>query len=432
MRHVVQVLALTFSLTNFVYAQATIPDTATGRVLSAWLEAFNSGDRAQLETFVEDNGWPAPVDSMASFRSATGGFDLISVERSNEQTIEFTVKERARGGLAVGRFALSGEPPRVSESSIRLIPPGAKRLGFDIDAATRNSVIDAAMAKLRERYVFAETAEAMATAIDQRRQAGEYDDVTDGPAFAKLLTEHLREVSHDRHLALSFSPVAIPAPPGNREPTPESRERYREQMARMNCGFEKVEVLPGNVGYLKFRMFAQPEVCGPTATAAMSFLANVDALVVDMRQNGGGSPAMVAYVSTYLFDKPTHLNDLYTRFDDSTQQWWTLPYVSGERLADQPVYVLTSSRTFSGAEEFSYNLKSLGRATIVGETTGGGAHPVRGERLDERFMLGVPFARAINPITKTNWEGTGVEPDVQVPAAEALEKALELISAAGR
>ena len=432
MRHMGFALALTFSLLNVVFAQSPIPDTVTGRVLDAWLEAFNSADRVRIEAFVQDHGWPAPVESMVAFRRQTGGFDLVSVERSDGETIEFTVKERARGGVAIGRIALSGEPPQVTESTIRLIPPGAKRLGFDIDAATRNRVIDAAMAKLRERYVFAEKAEAMAAAIDQRRRAGEYDTVTDGAAFAKLLTEHLREVSHDRHLRSSFSPVAMPAPPENREPTPESRKRYREQMRRVNCGFQKVELLPGNVGYLRFNMFAQPEVCGPTATAALNFLANVDALVIDMRRNGGGSPAMVAYVSTYLFDKPTHLNDLYNRADDSTKQWWTLPYVPGDRMADQPVYILTSSRTFSAAEEFTYNLKSLGRATIVGETTGGGAHPVRGERLDERFTLGVPFARAINPITKTNWEGTGVEPDVKVPAAEALDKALELIAELGR
>src|SRR5581483_807463 len=114
------------------------------------------------------------------------------------------------------------------------------------------------------------------------------------------------------------------------------------------------------------------------------------------------------------------LNDLYNRKENSTRQFWTLSYVPGPRLAKQPVFVLTAKRTFSGAEEFTYNLKSLKRATIVGETTGGGAHPVNGQRIDEHFMVGVPFARAINPITKTNWEGTGVEPDVKVPASEAL------------
>ena len=124
------------------------------------------------------------------------------------------------------------------------------------------------------------------------------------------------------------------------------------------------------------------------------------------------------------------MNDLYNRAEDTTLQWWTLPHVSGERLAEQPVYVLTSQRTFSGGEEFTYNLKSLSRAMIVGETTGGGAHPVRSVWLNEQFTIRVPFARAINPVTKTNWEGADVDPDVEVPADEALDKARELIAGA--
>jgi C-terminal processing protease CtpA/Prc len=200
----------------------------------------------------------------------------------------------------------------------------------------------------------------------------------------------------------------------------------RANMERNNCAFEKVERLPSNVGYVKFNGFAPPDVCGPTATAAMNFLGNVDAIIFDLRQNGGGDPAMVALISTYLFDEPTHLNDLYNRKEDKTTQFWTLPYVPGKRLAGKPVFVLTSKRTFSGAEEFTYNLKNLKRATIVGETTGGGAHPVDGHRLDDHFMIGVPFARAVNPISKTNWEGTGVEPDVKVPADQALDVARKM------
>ena len=134
-------------------------------------------------------------------------------------------------------------------------------------------------------------------------------------------------------------------------------------------------------------------------------------------------------ISSYLFDKPTHLNDLYNRKEDFTTQYWTLPYVPGNTLADKPAFVLTSKSTFSGAEEFTYNLKNLKRATIVGETTGGGAHPVDGHRIDDHFMIGVPFARAVNPISKKNWEGTGVEPDVPVKASEALDKAEELTKA---
>jgi C-terminal processing protease CtpA/Prc len=197
-------------------------------------------------------------------------------------------------------------------------------------------------------------------------------------------------------------------------------------MEEANCGFEKVEHLSGNVGYLKFNFFADPEICGGTAVAAMNFLANVEALIVDLRQNGGGDPKMVALVSTYLFATPTHLNDLWERKSGETQQYWTLPYVPGKRLPTVPVFVLTSHRTFSGGEEFTNNLKVLRRATIVGEVTGGGAHPVAGHRIDDRFTIGVPFARAINPTTKTNWEGVGVEPDVKVPAAEALTTAQAL------
>jgi C-terminal processing protease CtpA/Prc len=202
-------------------------------------------------------------------------------------------------------------------------------------------------------------------------------------------------------------------PKGDSGPNPDAEARMRTQTLRNNCLFEKAERLPSNIGLLKFNGFADPAVCGPTATAAMNFLENVDALIFDMRDNGGGDPKMVAYISTYLFADVTHLNDLYLRKEDTTTQYWTLPYVPGKRLAGKPVFILTSKRTFSGAEEFTYNLKNLKRATIIGETTGGGAHPVSGHRIDDHFIIGVPFARAVNPISKTNWEGTGVEPDVK-------------------
>jgi retinol-binding protein 3 len=226
--------------------------------------------------------------------------------------------------------------------------------------------------------------------------------VKDGEKFAALLTTHLQEVSHDKHLRLNFSAVRYPADPGT--PSPQQAAETRRMTERNNCGFEKVELLAGNVGYVKFNVFVEPALCAPTAIAAMNFLANVDAIVFDLRDNRGGDPAMVALISTYLFDQPTHLNDIWDRKTGATQQYWTLSTVPGKRLAAVPAFVLTSSRTFSGAEEFSYNLKTLKRATLVGETTGGGAHPVQGERIDDRFLIGVPHARAINPITSTNWE----------------------------
>jgi hypothetical protein len=409
-------------------AEQAIPETPAGRTLKAWLEAFNSGDRTVLDAYLHKYDPGKSLDNEMQFRGMTGGFDLLQIVKSEPLHLEFLVKERRSETKAIGKLDVKeGDPAAVADFGLRALPPGTAvaDLNFKIDAATRVRVIDGSIAQLNESYVFPETAKKMADAVKARQKKGEYDSITDGDAFAKMLTDNFQEVSHDKHLRVDFSPAPMPKrPEGPRDA--DALARYRKDMERMNCGFDKVEILPGNVGYLKFNMFADPEICGSTAVAAMNFLANVDAIIFDLRENGGGDPKMIAFISTYLFSEPTHLNDLWERKGDSTHQYWTLPYVPGKRLDEKPAYVLTSKETFSGAEEFSYNLKNLKRATIIGETTGGGAHPVSGHRIDDHFMIGVPFARAINPISKTNWEGTGVEPDVRVPAAEALATAQKL------
>jgi hypothetical protein len=406
-------------------AEATIPDTPAGRTVSAWLDAFNSGDRTRLDDYYQKYEPSKHADDFMGFRDRVGGFELLSIEKSEPRRIVFLLKERNSDRRALAKFQLSdSDPPQVTSSEVRGIFDGAAVIGFDIDAATRGRVINGAIAMLDEFYVFPEVAKKMGIAVRGRAKRGEYDSVTDGNAFAKLLTSHFQDVSHDKHLFVSFSPMRLPE--DSPTPSADAMARYREAMREANCSFEKVEHLTGNIGYVKFNGFADPEDCGPTAIAAMNFLANVDALIFDLRQNGGGDPKMVALLSSYLFATETHLNDLWTRKGDETQQFWTLPYVPGKRLPSIPVYVLTSHRTFSGAEEFTNNLKVLKRATIVGEVTGGGAHPVTGHRIDDRFTIGVPFARAINPVTKTNWEGVGVEPDVKVSAADALTTAQAL------
>lgn len=290
-----------------------------------------------------------------------------------------------------------------------------------LDAATRTQVIDGIFKRLNDSYVFPEVAKKMEQSIRERADKKEYDKITSAKEFATTLTNDLQAVSKDKHLRVRYSHTSIPERGPRREPTAEEREHRRRDLTWRNHGFGKVERLPGNIGYIEFFNFMDEELGADTVAAAMNFVNGTDALIIDMRKNGGGNPAMVALVCSYLFGpEPVHLNDLYWREGNRTEEFWTRKELAGKRYLNKDVYVLTSKRTFSGAEEFTYNLKNLKRATIVGETTGGGAHPGGGFRISEHFGMFVPTGRAISPITKTNWEGTGVTPDTSVPADQAL------------
>jgi retinol-binding protein 3 len=293
-----------------------------------------------------------------------------------------------------------------------------------IDAATQNEAIKNLFENMNESYVFADVARKMEADILKRQKNGEYAKITDGSEFAAKLTEDLQAISKDKHLRVRFSPEVLPVKTENNQPSAEEEARYKENLKRINYGFDSVKRLDGNIGYIEFRGFVDPESGKETVAAAMNFVHNTDALIFDLRRNGGGSPAMVALICSYLFgDEKVHLNDLYWRAGDKTEEFWTTPQVLGKKYLGKDVYVLTSNRTFSGAEEFSYNLKNLKRATIVGETTGGGAHPGGTFRLSDHFSAFISTGRAISPITKTNWEGTGVKPDVEVAKEIAFETA---------
>jgi hypothetical protein len=303
-----------------------------------------------------------------------------------------------------------------------LAQPGPAQLPA-LDAARRAAIVDSVAAALDTRYVFPEVARSMAADVRGRLAAGDYDTLVRPEEFAQRLTTDLRAVCHDRHLRVG---VEVPPPAAEREDPVLAERLDRERARRANYGFVKLERLDGNVGYLKLDGFSGDPEAGLTAVAAMNFLANCDAVIIDLTENGGGSPAMIQMLTSYLLAEPTHLNSFYIRATDDMMQFWTLPWVPGPRMSDTPVYVLTSNRTFSAAEEFTYNLKNLERATIVGETTGGGAHPVEGHQFDfgdYLVVMSVPFGRAVNPITGTNWEGTGIEPHLACPAEQALDTA---------
>jgi retinol-binding protein 3 len=303
-----------------------------------------------------------------------------------------------------------------------LLAQGVPGGGAPLDSATRTAVIDGAIAHMQRAYIFADVAEKMAADLRTRAANKEYDAIADPSMFADRLTRDLQAVSRDKHLRVLYDPRGLPERSG--PPGPEERARRIAEERRRNFGFQKLERLDGNVGCIDLRGFSGTPESRAVAVAAMNFVADTDALVFDLRQNGGGSPFMIGIISSYLFDEVVHLNDFYIRETDTRQEFFTTAQVEGRRYGrNKPVYVLTSSRTFSAAEEFTYNLKALERATIVGETTGGGAHPGGVRRITDHFGIWLPNGRAINPITKTNWEGTGIEPHIKVPAEQALAAA---------
>ena len=295
-----------------------------------------------------------------------------------------------------------------------------------IDAKVRHAVIAALDAKLQANYVFPDVAAALGKQLAAKEAAGGYASAGTTDAFAQALSKDLRELGKDGHFNVEFAP-GVPEGPGPttqaKVPSADEVARNRAEMAKFGYGIERVERLAGQVGYIEIRGFGPTELVADAYTAAMTLLAGSEAVIVDLRRNGGGEPSSVAHLMSHFFahGDVRHVNDIYTRPTDTTQQYWTNPSVA-VRYAG-PVYVLTSPRTFSGGEEAAYNFQTQKRGTLVGETTGGGANPGDFIAIAEGFAAFIPTGRSINPITKTNWEHVGVKPDIAVPAADALKTA---------
>ncbi len=298
-----------------------------------------------------------------------------------------------------------------------------------VDDETREAVVTSIAELVVEHYVFPEVGMEIADVLFGKLEDGAYDEITDAFELTRALTADLRSVNHDVHFSVSLAPPAAP------EEDPEAAEaRYLEGLRRRNYGFQRLEILSGNIGYLDLRVFADATHGGATAVAAMNFLANTDAVIVDLRNNGGGHPSMIQLILSYFFAEPTHVNSFFRRGQEQIDQFWTHAHVSGPRMTDHPLIVLTSGRTGSGAEEFAYDVKHLERGTVVGEVTAGGAHPGETHDAGHGFEVFISDGRAINPITGTNWERVGVRPNVPLAASAALDRghllALEAVLAA--
>ncbi|MBN1620012.1 S41 family peptidase [candidate division WOR-3 bacterium] len=280
-------------------------------------------------------------------------------------------------------------------------------------------IIDSVCVLLLSTYVYPEVAKEMDSTARYNLMNGFYDHISSLSDFTDALNEDLFSVCQDKHFRIL--PFVYERVQSQDE---ESENREHERLRRSNFGFKKIDILPGNIGYLKLDEFVDVRYAGNTAVSAMNFVSNCDALIIDLRDNGGGEASMIQLLASYLFDEPQHINDFYYRIDDVYEQSWTYSYVPGNKMTQTPVYILTSSYTFSAAEEFTYDLQKLERASIVGDTTGGGAHPIIGKVWDNLGITIVcPFARACNPVSNDNWEGIGIIPDFPVESQISLERA---------
>ena len=289
-----------------------------------------------------------------------------------------------------------------------------------MDAKETIKIITQIANLVAEKYVFSQAGEHVAGQLRNRLADDSFFAALTPVKFAEALTQELQALSHDSHLQLDYDPEQA-ATGGNSD---ELMHQHFERVRRTNFGFAKAEGLAGNIGYLAVREFPPPEVAGEVAAGALAFVANTQALIFDIRGNGGGTPGMVQLLISYLVgENPRPLSGIYSRETNETELWQTLADIPGQRMLHAPVYVLVDRETHSAAEAFAYDLQALKRATIVGERTRGGAHLVDFYPLHNLFVLRLPVARAINPITGSNWQGSGVMPDIEVPAEQALQEA---------
>ncbi len=307
-------------------------------------------------------------------------------------------------------LAVSAQPRRVV--------PGQEP-DRPIDAETRIQVVETTAQKLLDFYVLPEIGKNMAARIREKQRSGAYDTIQSCAALAKVLTEDIRSLSNDPHTYVLYSNGVIREPS---PPAPGAISRPSPGTVRSNFGFRRLEVLDGNLGYIDLRSFVTPEFASRTLAAAMDFLANTDALIIDLRANQGGNGEMVRQFASYFFAAPVHIADSYNR-EGKTGAFWTLPTVPGALYPSKPLFLLTSSSTFSAAEGFAYALQTMKRAVVVGEQTAGGAYGGGRQNINDHFDLLLSTSRSVSTVTHTDWEGTGVQPDLPVPAAQALDAA---------
>jgi tetratricopeptide (TPR) repeat protein len=287
----------------------------------------------------------------------------------------------------------------------------------------KNAVVAAIKTHLEESYIDLDLSKKMITELDKNLKSNKYNKITSPDEFSKTITEDLQSISKDLHLKVRFEPERIAQEKRvvSEEMQLEMEKKMAMQMAEINYGFAEAKILDGNIGYLNLNQFADIKYAEETATATMNFLSNTNAIIIDLRSNGGGVPSMMQLLASYFFDEtPVLLSDFYERKTNTKTQLYSFESVNGKRCINKPLYILTSKHTFSAAEAFAYTLKHLDKATVVGEITKGGANRTKRVNLNDEFTLSVPYIQSIHPVTKTNWEGKGVQPNIKTNEKDAF------------
>lgn len=303
---------------------------------------------------------------------------------------------------------------------------GLNHITAQVSKEQKSEAIDSVIKLMNERYIFPETAKKIELHLRKQQTKKAYDTITSAEGFAAALTTDIRSICNDKHVTIRYSaePLTIDRGKNMMQIPEEERKAFSEFLRFENYGVRKIDILKGNIGYIDFKFMCGTEYAGDFYAAMMNYINHTDALIIDFRRsNGAMSDNVIPFLCSYFFADKTHLNNLYWRDGDVTQQSWTQVVVPGKKYLNKPIYVLTSGSTFSGAEEMAYDLKNLKRATLIGEVTGGGANPGGSVNLTKHFGMFLPVGRAINPITKTNWEGVGVQPDSLIMSKLALQKA---------
>jgi len=299
-----------------------------------------------------------------------------------------------------------------------------------LNEESRNQIITKIGNLLVSNYVENETAIACNQFLIEKMEDNGYEEIAHPREFAKQLNKDLRQIHKDRHVRVQFI-----SPEGRdfelKNPKLffllRTQERFKD-----NLGIRQVKILTGNVGYLDLHSFEPLDLARNKLINTLKILEDVDALIIDLRNNNGGNPNTVQFLCSWFFDKDVHLNDIYWSRGDYTEQFWTLEDIGVKKQPNLPLFILTGSKTFSAAEEFAYNLKVQKRAKLIGLKTAGGANPGYTFSVNDQFNIFIPTGRSINPVTSTNWEGIGVEPDILVTSSNAYSFTHEKAMQAGR